>query len=113
MDAALSFAQRASALRPGSPFAAEAELQLLVERGDWGAAQARLDQARRKKAVPKDAANQLAARLDLAACHAALARSEPKPAYKLAEQAARILPEHPVPPVLLAAAVKEIGRAHV
>src|SRR3546814_7335000 len=59
MDAALSFAQRASALRPGSPFAAEAELQLLVERGDWGAAQARLDQARRKKAVPKDAANQL------------------------------------------------------
>lgn len=106
-DAALVYAQRASALRPGSPFAAEAELQLLVERGDWAGAQARLDLARRKKAVPKEAAAQLAARLDLAAAHAALARSEPRPAQKLAEQAAKILPGHPVPPVLLAASAKQ------
>ncbi len=112
MAAALTYAQRASALRPGSPFAAEAELQLLVERGDWAGAQARLGQARRKKAVPKDAANQLAARLDLAACHAALLRNEPKPAYRLAEQAARRLPEHPVSPVLLAASAKAGAGAH-
>ena len=112
MEAALTYAQRASALRPGSPFAAEAELQLLVERGDWPGAQARLDLARRKKAVPKDAANQLAARLDLAACHAALTRNEPKPAHKLAEQAAKILPEHPVPPVLLAASAKAGAGSH-
>ena len=112
MDAALNYAQRASALRPGSPFAAEAELQLLVERGDWQGAQARLDQARRKKAVPKDAANQLAARLDLAASHAALVRGEPKPAHRLAGQAAKILLDHPVPPVLLAASAKAGAGSH-
>lgn len=103
MDAALDFARRASALRPGSPFAAEAELQLLVARGDWPAAKARLDAARRRKAVPKEAAGQLEARLDLAAAHAALAQGDSQMAQRLTQHAAKILPGHPVPPVLLAA----------
>lgn len=47
--AALDHARRASALRPASPFAAEAELQLLVEAGDWPAARSRLEQARKKR----------------------------------------------------------------
>lgn len=109
-EAALSYAQRASSLRPGSPFAAEAELQLLVETGQWDAALARLEQARKRKAVSKTAAAQLAARLHLARAEAALQQNDAQQARKLIQQAAQVLPEHPVPPVLLAAAaMKEPG----
>lgn len=111
-DAALTYAQRASALRPGSPFAAEAELQLLVARSDWTGAKARLDAARRKKAVPKEAAAQLEARLDLAAAHAALANGDVQMAQRLTNHAAKTLPEHPVPPVLLAAAHRSGAGSH-
>lgn len=112
MDAALDYAKRASALRPGSPFAAEAELQLLVARGDWAGAKARLDAARRRKAVPKEAAAQLEARLDLAAAHAALAGGDVQIAQRLTSHAAKALPEHPVPPVLLAASQRRGAGSH-
>lgn len=101
---ALTQAQRASRLRPSSPFAAEAELQLLVEAGDWDAARARLELARKKKAVTREAASALSARLDLAEAQAALARNDHRMAKQWAERAAKVLPEHPVPPVLLARA---------
>lgn len=110
--AALDYARRASALRPGSPFAAEAELQLLVESGQWEAAQARLEAARKRKAVSKPAAAQLSARLDLARAHSMLDQGDVRQARKLTEQAARALPEHPVPPVLLAAAAAKDGGDH-
>ncbi|WP_370156631.1 heme biosynthesis HemY N-terminal domain-containing protein [Ferrovibrio sp.] len=103
-NAALGYAARASALRPGSPFAAEAELQLLVEAGDWAGARRRLDQARKKKAVTKTAIQQLAARLDMAEVPAALAAGDLRAAFRLAEQAMKALPDHPVPPVLMARA---------
>jgi len=102
--AALAHAARASALRPGSPFAAESELQLLVEAGDWPAARRRLEAARKKKAVTKEAAQQLGARLDLAEAQALLAAGDLRTARRLAETALKILPDHPVPPLLLARA---------
>lgn len=101
---ALQHAQRASRLRPSSPFAAEAELQLLVEGGNWDAARARLELARKKKAVTRAAASALSARLDLAEAQAALHRGDRRMAKQWAERAAKLLPEHPVPPVLLARA---------
>ncbi len=101
---ALEQAQRASRLRPASPFAAEAELQLLVEAGDWEAARQRLELARKKKAVTREAATALSARLDLADAQAALARNDRRMAKQWAERAAKVLPEHPVPPVLMARA---------
>ncbi|MEK9970455.1 MAG: heme biosynthesis HemY N-terminal domain-containing protein [Ferrovibrio sp.] len=101
---ALEQAQRASRLRPSSPFAAEAELQLLVEAGDWDAARKRLEAARKKKAVTREAASALSARLDLAEAQAALARDDHRMAKQWAERAAKVLPEHPVPPVLMARA---------
>jgi len=101
---ALEQAQRASRLRPSSPFAAEAELQLLVEAGDWDAARKRLELARKKKAVTREAAAALSARLDLAEALAALARNDQRMARQWAERAAKVLPEHPVPPVLMARA---------
>jgi HemY protein len=101
---ALEQAQRASRLRPSSPFAAEAELQLLVEAGDWDAARKRLELARKKKAVTREAATALSARLDLAEAQAALARSDQRMARQWAERAAKVLPDHPVPPVLMARA---------
>jgi HemY protein len=101
---ALEQAQRASRLRPSSPFAAEAELQLLVEAGDWEAARQRLELARKKKAVTREAATALSARLDLAEAQAALARNDHRMAKQWAERAAKVLPEHPVPPVLMARA---------
>lgn len=101
---ALEHAQRASRLRPSSPFAAEAELQLLVEAGDWDAARKRLETARKKKAVTREAANALSARLDLAEAQAALARNDHRMAKQWAERAAKVLPEHPAPPVLMARA---------
>ncbi len=101
---ALEQAQRASRLRPASPFAAEAELQLLVEAGDWEAARQRLELARKKKAVTREAATALSARLDLAEAQAALARNDRRMAKQWAERAAKVLPEHPVPPVLMARA---------
>lgn len=108
--AALQLAARASALRPASPFAAEAELQLLVEAGDWAGARKRLDQARRKKAVSRAAASALDARLDLAEAASALQAGDARMARQHAEKAAKLLPEHPVPPLLLArAAEKESG----
>ncbi|WP_374301922.1 heme biosynthesis HemY N-terminal domain-containing protein [Ferrovibrio sp.] len=102
--AALQLAARASALRPASPFAAEAELRLLVESGDWAGARKRLEQARRKKAVSREAASALDARLDLAEAQAALHSGDLRMARQHAEKAARLLPEHPVPPLLLARA---------
>ncbi|HEX6959879.1 MAG TPA: heme biosynthesis HemY N-terminal domain-containing protein [Ferrovibrio sp.] len=104
--AALQYAERASALRPGSPFAAEAELQLLVEGAQWDAAQARLTRARKAKAVSKPAAAQLSGRLILAQAEAALQRNEPRQARQLLDQAMRLLPDHPAPPVLLARAAR-------
>jgi HemY protein len=101
-DTALEHAQRASRLRPSSPFAAEAELQLLVEAGNWEAARQRLDLARKKKAVTREAAAALSARLDLAEAQAALARGDRRMAKQWAERAAKVLPDHPVPPVLMA-----------
>jgi HemY protein len=101
---ALQQAQRASRLRPSSPFAAEAELQLLVEAGDWDAARQRLEVARKKKAVTREAASALSARLDLAEALAALTRDDHRMARQWAERAAKVLPEHPVPPVLMARA---------
>jgi HemY protein len=101
---ALEQAQRASRLRPSSPFAAEAELQLLVEAGDWDAARQRLEVARKKKAVTREAATALSARLDLAEAQAALLRNDHRMAKQWAERAAKVLPEHPVPPVLMARA---------
>ena len=107
---ALEQAQRASRLRPSSPFAAEAELQLLVEAGDWDAARQRLELARKKKAVTRDAAAALSARLDLAEAQAALARGDHRMARQWSDRAAKVLPEHPVPPVLMArAAHMDIG----
>jgi HemY protein len=107
---ALEQAQRASRLRPSSPFAAEAELQLLVEAGDWDAARKRLELARKKKAVTREAANALSARLDLAEAQAALARDDRRMARQWAERAAKVLLEHPAPPVLMArAAQKDMG----
>lgn len=103
---ALSQAQRASRLRPSSPFAAEAELQLLVEAGDWEAARARLEIARKKKAVTREASAALNARLDLAEAQAALSRNDRRMAKQWAERAAKALPEHPVPPVLMARAAQ-------
>lgn len=111
-QAALTYAERASALRPASPFAAEAELQLLVETGQWEAAQARLEQARKRKAVSKAAAAQLAARLDLARALAALQQGEAQQARRLVQHAARELPDHPVPPLLLAAAAAKDPANH-
>lgn len=102
--AALEHAQRASRLRPSSPFAAEAELQLLVESRDWEAARLRLELARKKKAVTREAAAALSARLDLAEAQAALVRGDHRMARQWAERAAKVLPEHPVPPVLMARA---------
>lgn len=101
---ALEQAQRASRLRPSSPFAAEAELQLLVEAADWDAARKRLEIARKKKAVTREAASALSARLDLAEAQAALSRNDLRMARQWAERAAKVLPEHPVPPVLMARA---------
>jgi HemY protein len=101
---ALQQAQRASRLRPSSPFAAEAELQLLVESGDWGGARRRLEVARKKKAVTREAAAALSARLDLAEAQAALLRGDHRMARQWAERAAKVLPEHPAPPVLMARA---------
>jgi HemY protein len=101
---ALEQAQRASRLRPSSPFAAEAELQLLVEAGDWEAARKRLELARKKKAVTREAATALSARLDLAEAQAALARNDQRMARQWAERTAKVLPEHPAPPVLMARA---------
>jgi HemY protein len=103
-DAALDYAARASALRPASPFAAEAELRLMVEAGNWLAARRRLAGARKTNAVTKEAAQQLGARLDLAEAQAELAQGNLQGARRLAEQAMKILPDHPVPPVLLARA---------
>lgn len=108
---ALEQAQRASRLRPSSPFAAEAELQLLVESGNWDAARKRLELARKKKAVTREAASALSARLDLAEAQAALARNDPRMARQWAERAAKVLPEHPVPPVLMARAA-QMDREH-
>lgn len=102
--AALQLAARASTLRPASPFAAEAELQLLVEAGDWSGARKRLDQARRRKAVSREAASALGARLDLAEAASALQAGDLRMARQHAERAAKLLPEHPVPPLLLARA---------
>jgi HemY protein len=108
--AALQLAARASALRPASPFAAEAELQLLVEAGDWAGARRRLEQARRRKAVSREAAAALDARLELAEAQAALQAGDLRMARQHAEKAAKLLPEHPAPPLLLArAAEKESG----
>lgn len=101
---ALEQAQRASRLRPASPFAAESELRLLVEGGAWDAARQRLDQARRKKAVTKEAQAALAARLDMAEALTALARDDRRMARHWAERAAKALPDHPAPPVLMAQA---------
>lgn len=101
---ALEQAQRASRLRPSSPFAAEAELQLLVESSNWDAARKRLELARKKKAVTREAAAALSARLDLAEAQAALSRNDLRMARQWSERAAKVLPEHPVPPVLMARA---------
>jgi len=101
---ALQHAQRASRLRPSSPFAAEAELRLLVEAGDWDAARKRLDVARKKKAVTKDVQAALNARLDMAEGQAALGTGDKRMARHWAERAAKVLPEHPAPPVLMARA---------
>ena len=102
--AALDQAQRASRLRPASPFAAEAELRLLVEAGNWDAARQRLAQARKKKAVTREAEAALAARLDMAEAQAALLQGDRRMARHWAERAAKALPEHPAPPVLMARA---------
>lgn len=110
--AALQLAAKASALRPASPFAAEAELQLLVEAGDWAGARKRLDLAKRRKAVGRDAAAALEARLDLAEAQAALQAGDPRMARQHAEKAARLLPDHPVPPLLLARAAEKDSGHH-
>lgn len=101
---ALEQAQRASRLRPSSPFAAEAELRLLVEAGDWDGARKRLETARKKKAVTKDVQAALNARLDMAEGLAALSSGDKRMARHWAERAAKVLPEHPAPPVLMARA---------
>ncbi|PJI37579.1 heme biosynthesis HemY N-terminal domain-containing protein [Ferrovibrio sp.] len=111
-------AQRASRLRPSSPFAAEAELQLLVEAADWDGARKRLETARKKKAVTREAASALSARLDLAEAQAALVRGDPRMARQWAERAAKVLPDHPAPPVLMAraadtAAAREAAAFHL
>ena len=116
--AALDHAQRASRLRPSSPFAAEAELQLLVEAGDWEGARKRLELARKKKAVTREAANALSARLDLAEAQAALMRNDRRMARQWAERAGKVLPDHPAPPVLMAraadtAAAREAAAFHL
>lgn len=115
---ALDQAQRASRLRPSSPFAAEAELQLLVEAGDWDGARKRLELARKKKAVTREAANALSARLDLAEAQAALVRNDRRMARQWAERAGKVLPDHPAPPVLMAraadtAAAREAAAFHL
>lgn len=115
---ALEQAQRASRLRPSSPFAAEAELQLLVEAGDWEGARRRLELARKKKAVTREAASALSARLDLAEAQAALTRNDRRMARQWAERAAKVLPEHPAPPLLMAraaetAAAREAASFHL
>jgi len=101
---ALEQAQRASRLRPSSPFAAESELRLLVENGDWDAARQRLETARKKKAVTRDVQAALNARLDMAEGLAALSNGDKRMARHWAERAAKVLPEHPAPPVLMARA---------
>lgn len=115
---ALDQAQRASRLRPSSPFAAEAELQLLVEAGDWDGARKRLELARKKKAVTREAANALSARLDLAEAQAALVRNDRRMARQWAERSGKVLPDHPAPPVLMAraadtAAAREAAAFHL
>src|SRR5690606_27537054 len=99
---ALALAQRASALRPASPVAAEAELRLLLEAGDWPAARARLDQAVARKAVGKPAAALLRAKLDLADAAEAAANGAAQEARRKLEKLARPLPTHPGRIALLA-----------
>lgn len=93
-DQALALAQRASALRPTSPVAAEAEIRLLLEAGDWPAARARLEQAVARKAVSKNAAALLRAKLDLADAAEAAATGAPLEAWRKAEKLAKLLPDH-------------------
>jgi len=93
-DAALPLARRASLLRPTSPVAAEAELRLLLEAGDWAAARERLTEATRRKAISSADQSRLAALLDLAAAESAARLGHGAEAWKLAQKAARSLPGH-------------------
>ena len=93
-DAALPLARKASALRPASPFAAEAELRLLLEAGDWAAARTRLEAARKRKAAGKADADRLAALLDLAQAQEAAEAGHGLEAAKLVRHASKWLPEH-------------------
>src|SRR3546814_9662994 len=63
---------RTEPLFPNTPLFRSAELRLMVEAGNWLAARRRLEVARKKKAVGKDGAQQLGARLDLAEAQAEL-----------------------------------------
>ncbi len=103
-DQALALARRASALRPGSPVAAEAELRLLLETADWAAARARLEQAVTRKAVGKPAAALLRAKLDLADAAEALQQGAPLEARRKLEKLAKLLPDHAGRVALLARA---------
>ncbi|MBP7062651.1 heme biosynthesis HemY N-terminal domain-containing protein [Ferrovibrio sp.] len=103
-DQALLLARRASALRPASPVAAEAELRLLLEAGNWPAARERLELAVARKAVTKPAAALLRAKLDLADAAEAAATGAPLEARRKAEKLAKLLPDHPGRSALLARA---------
>ncbi len=93
-EQALVLAKRASALRPTSPVAAEAEIRLLLESGDWASARLRLDAAQARKAVSKAAANLLRAKLDLADAAEAAATGAPLEAWRKAEKLGKALPDH-------------------
>lgn len=105
-ETALALAERASALRPASPFAAEAELDLLLAKGAWEAARARLAAARKRKAFTPEQADRLGAQLDLAEAMEAASRGENLAARKLADRAAKKLPEHPGLAAVLARAAE-------
>lgn len=91
---ALQLAARASALRPASPFAAQTELRLLLENGDWPAARARLAEAKRRKAIAGADHVRLSALIDLAEAEAAARLGHGAAAFKLARQASRALSRH-------------------
>ena len=111
-DAALPLARKATALRPSSPFAAEAELRLLLEAGDWPAARERLEAARKRKAANKADADRLAALLDLAQALDAAEAGHGLEAAKLVRRAGKLLPEHIGRAAILARAASDTQSRH-
>ncbi len=111
-DAALPLARKASALRPASPYAAEAELRLLLEAGDWAAARERLEAARKRKAAGKADADRLAALLDLAQAMEAAEAGHGLEAAKLVRRTGKLLPDHVGRAAILTRAASDTQSRH-